>query len=101
MSRHERRATNRKSSLRPKIGELPEGQRKVLVALIAYWAETSKIGQQLVQYSGSTEEAVGAVCELYDKGLVRFVKQPGEFDGAVGFWVEPILPMGGWEGSRA
>jgi hypothetical protein len=101
MNRHERRAASRKSTLRPKIGELPEGQRKVLLALIGYWAENSEIGQQLVQYSGSTEEAVGAVCGLYDKGLVRFVKQPGEFDGTVRFWIEPVLPMGGWEGSRA
>jgi hypothetical protein len=102
MNRHERRAARRAGTITEKLSAMTPEHRKVMDALIDYWIENSEAGRAVaVRLALTTPAARAAIYELADKGLVRFVKGKGSFDGTTPFWVEPVMPMGGWEGSRA
>lgn len=78
----------------PKISQLSPQQRDVLLALIECWLVDTEAGRLLLR-AYTIEESQRYLCELYDAGMVRFVKNKR------GFSVIPVLPMGGREGSRA
>lgn len=97
MNRKQRRAHRQP----PKISGLPDDERAVLRALIKCWLTETEAGQALLQMF-PVEDATSHICELADKGLVRFVKSRGRLgDGKTSFWVEPVLPAGWHEGGRA
>lgn len=98
MNRKQRRA----GKLPANISDLPEDQRKVMCALIQFWLEESEVGQEIRRRQRlSVERAIDLICSLHAKGLVRFRFGPGTPLKDAPFYVEPLLPMGGWEGSRA
>jgi hypothetical protein len=90
MNRKQRRA----AKAAPKISEIGEDERKVLMSLIKYWLTESVAGQAVVEQIGM-DEAIQAVCNLRDRGLVRFVGGPERLDGTFPFSVESTLPAGG------
>lgn len=102
MNRQQRRAARKAGSFTETLDSLTPSQRKVMDCLIDNWIENSDAGRDVAgRLSLTTPQARTLIYELADKGLVRFVKGKGDFDGSTPFWIEPVLPMGGWEGSRA
>lgn len=99
MNRKQRRADR---VFGKKISDLPEEPRKVICALIKHWLLNTECGRDICERQGmSIEQAVDCICELHDKGLARLRFGPGTPLKDAPFYIDPIVPMGGWEGSRA
>lgn len=98
MNRKQRRADR----FPPRISDLPDPERKVMFALIKCWLEDSPAGREIRRSQKlSVEQGIRLICELHAKGLVRLRFGAGTPGEGAPFYIEPVMPMGGWEGSRA
>jgi hypothetical protein len=81
------------------IAELPEDQRRLLLALIEHWFQSNPAGMEIMRREGlSLDAAVTSMCDLHDRGLVRFITSKVR-RGRIPFRIELVLPLG--RGGRA